>query len=511
MTCNFRLLFTSDTHGYLYPTDYTDGRDKPMGLFKLAAAFKKDGNTLLLDGGDTLQGSPFTNYMNRHLTSPHPMAQVMNAIGYQYVTLGNHDFNNGVEALEAYLTDLNAVCVCANIRDKAGRLPIRPYAVHTLQNGLRVGITGACTHYVKVWENPDTLAKLEIEEPLPALKRALDAMRGQADMTVCLYHGGYERDLETGRLLTDSAENQAWELCERLKPDVLLTGHQHMAVPEKRINGVLTAQPAYRAVHFVQVDGTENAGRVEASSRLCPPGQTAEPALCRLMRPLEEKVQRWLDTPTGHLDCALEVGDHLEMAVNGSLLANFINTVQLWASGAQVSATALGNDVKGMGCEVTVRNVVAAYVYSNTLLVKDMTGAQLKAYMERSAEYFDLRDGQVVISDAFLKPKVEHYNYDYFSGVDYTFDLSRPQGERVTEMRINGRSVGMDDRVQVCVNNYRASGTGGYSMVREAPVVREIQTDVSELIVDYMEKHPSIRADSHRYLTVVQEKTEAKR
>lgn len=147
MSKTLTIRYTSDTHGYLYPTSYADMQDRPMGLMKLASEYPHDGNTLIIDGGDTIQGSPLTNLYQR--LSPeekaacltedtygtHPIAAMMNLAGYQFVTLGNHDFNYGVDALLDYLTNLDALCLCANIRDKEGRLPIAPYAVHQLENG----------------------------------------------------------------------------------------------------------------------------------------------------------------------------------------------------------------------------------------------------------------------------------------------------------------------------------------------------------------------------------------
>lgn len=503
MKKDFHICFTSDTHGYLFPTDYTGGEEKPMGLFKLGAAFHKDGNTLILDGGDTIQGSPFTNFTHRMEADCHPIARAMNMIGYDYVTLGNHDFNYGLSHLHQYLSELDAVCLCANIRDKAGKLPILPYAIHTLENGLRIGITGICTHYITIWEKKETLDQLIVEEPIPAAKRALDAMKGQIDISVCLYHGGFECDLKTGKRLTDSQENQAWQLCQEGGFDIVLTGHQHMPVDQLRIGGTLALQPAYRAVHYGRMDGAWENGVITASSRLCPPADhpLAEPAAA--LAAFEAAVQQWLDTPKGHLDRPLPAEDHLKMASQGCLLANFINTVQLDASGAMLSATSMGNEIKGMNRDVTIRDVVSSYIYSNTLVLLEMTGEQLKRYTERTASYFTLKDGMLSVSDDFLKPKVEHYNYDYFLGMDYTIDVRRPVGDRVTSMKIDGKEIAPEDKITICVNNYRASGTGGYEMVREARVIREIQTDVSELIIAYIENHPDIQVNPHRSLHLI--------
>lgn len=502
MNKEFHICFTSDTHGYLFPTDYTGGEEKPMGLFKLGAAFEKDGNTLILDGGDTIQGSPFTNYTHRLNVFPHPIALAMNMLGYDYITLGNHDFNYGLDHLSAYLSSLNARCLCANIRDKEGKLPILPYAVHTLENGLRIGITGICTHYITIWEKKETLSQLLVEEPVSAAKRALSAMKDQIDISICIYHGGFERDLKTGELLTTSQENQAWQLCQEGGFDIVLTGHQHMPVEELRISNTISMQPSYRAVHYGRMDGKWNGEKIDVHSFLANPAEVPKEEPMEALLSFEKDVQNWLDTPKGHLDQPLPALDHLKMASEGCLLANFINTVQLEASGAMISATSMGNEIKGMNKDVTIRDVVSSYIYSNTLVLLEMTGAQLKHYIEQTASYFSIENGCLAVSKDFLQPKIEHYNYDYFLGMDYEIDARRPLGDRVISMKIDGKEIASDQLITVCVNNYRASGTGGYDMIREARVIREIQTDVSELIISYIENHPHIHVNSHRSLTL---------
>ena len=517
MERTLNIRYTSDTHGYLYPTSYADSSARPMGLMRLAAAYPHDGNTLILDGGDTIQGSPLTNCYAR-LTGAeraacltdgtygsHPIAAMMNLAGYQYVTLGNHDFNYGVDGLAAYLNDLRAQCLCCNIRDRAGELPIAPYAVHTLENGLRVGLVGACTAHVAVWENPRTVGQLEIEPPVPACARALAAVRPQCDVTVLLYHGGYECDLATGARLTDSTENEACRICHELDFDLVLTGHQHMRVDGLRIGHSYTVQPAYRAPHACAVSVTvhDDGGKAFAS-RILPADHAPLAKAAALLAPLERRVQTWLDTPAGRLDIPLTGGDHLTQAVSGSPLANFINTVQLAASGAQISACALPNEFKGLPTTVTVRDVVSTYIYTNTLVVLRLDRALLKRYMERSAMYFAAgEDGALRISDAFLLPKVEHYNYDYFSGVDYTIDARRPTGDRVTSIVLDGHEMRGDESVTVCINSYRYSGTGGYAFLAGLPVEADIQVDVADAMIEYIVAHPDIRVDTHRYCTVV--------
>ena len=123
--------------------------------------------------------------------------------------------------------------------------------------------------------------------------------------------------------------------------------------------------------------------------------------------------------------------------------------------------------------------------------------------MERTAAYFAVENGRVAVSSRFLRPKVEHYNYDFFSGMDYVIDLRRPEGSRVAALRRHGREIAADEELLLCVNSYRASGTGGYDMLPALPLEKDIQQDVSELIIRYIEEKRDISVDRHGYLTVI--------
>ena len=245
------IYFTSDLHGYIYPTDYRGQGEKELGLFKCASRFRKDGNTLVIDGGDILQGSPLGAFCHDTVGSAARFADMMNRCGYDYITLGNHDFNYGMPYLNSYLDALQACCVCENVRrDGAGvRFPAR---IHTLENGLRIGIVGIVTDYVNIWEKPEHLAGIAITDPVPAAAAALEKLRGQVDLTVCVYHGGFERDLATGRVLSTTHENVAYRICRELDFDILLTGHQHMSVPGQTVSGTFVVQPSDKGQEFLR-------------------------------------------------------------------------------------------------------------------------------------------------------------------------------------------------------------------------------------------------------------------
>lgn len=497
------LYFTSDLHGYMYPTDYRGTEEKDLGLFKCANRFRKNGNTLILDGGDVLQGSAFAAFCHDSLGSPQPFADILNDCAYDYVTLGNHDFNFGTGYLQSYLDSLDARCVCQNLLDDAGVCRY-PYRVHVLENGLRIGLVGIITDHVNLWEKPEHLAGVTITDPFPAARQALEALRGQADLTVCIYHGGFERDLESGRVLSRSTENIAWRLCRELDFDILLTGHQHMSVPGRTLFGTYVVQPAENGREFHHLEAWVDGARKRIDSRLVPAAGPCDRALLRRFSDVERGAQRWLQEVVGRLDHALLPAAPLIRAAEGSEIADFFNQVQMHYSGAQLSSVSLANEIAGFPQTVRRRDILTTYPYPNTLVVLEVTGAVLRQAVERSAEYFDLdSDGRLAISDRFLKPKVEHYNYDYFAGITYVIDVSRPVGNRVIRLEYRGAPVRDEDAFTLCMNNYRSSGAGGYAAYPSCPVVKEINVEMSDLLMDYFERTASISLPPERSYRVI--------
>ena len=497
------IYFTSDIHGYFSPLDYATGAHADTGAANCMRRFPNDGNTLIIDGGDTLQGSPFTYYLHKNaLEAPCVPARIMNCGGYDFFTLGNHDFNYGQEYLSRYIQGSDARCLCANV---AGLKGVEPYAIVTMQSGLRVGLTGIVTHHVNIWERPENLKGLTITDPVPAAAAALEALkREQVDITMCIYHGGFECDLDTGAALTDSDENQGYRICRELDFDVLLTGHQHIPIAPRRLLGTYICQTPDKAKQFARMALQVTDSGIAMEGSLEDAGGETETQAAAILAPLDRDAAGWLDTPVGHLDVPLLPEEHIVMAREGSGIANFFNQVQLAASGAEISCTSLGNQVKGFRQNITVRDVVATYIYPNTLDTLLVNRTVLKAALERCAQYFSLTpDGTLEVSQDFLKPKVEHYNYDYFAGIQVTMDIRNPVGSRVTSIRYQGQELPDGRELTLCMNNYRSSGTGGYPCFRDCPKVRQQQTEISELIMDYVLERGSITVDKTKWLTVL--------
>lgn len=493
MEQTLKIYFTSDVHGYFYPTTYGDLKRKDLGLFSFARDFKKDENTLVIDGGDILQGSAFAYYCRQKSGSPQAIADIMNDCGYDYYTLGNHDFNYGMDYQNAYIEAHHGACVCQNVVDEAGRA-CHPYVIHTLGNGLRVGIVGIVTDYVNVWERKENLAGICITDPFEAAKEALLYLKKEVDITLCIYHGGFECDLKTGERLQKTTENVGYRICKELDFDILLTGHQHMSVDGQYVHGTYVVQPLENAkeYHYLEAERTKD-GLVVRSEKRVADGANAVGALCEKYAAEEERVQSWLDQPIGHLSRALLPGEKAEMALHGSPIADFLNRIQLHFSGAQLSAVGLANEIAGFRSEVSVRDIIATYPYPNTLIVCRISGKQLKQVMERSAEYFAVAtDGTVQVAESFLVPKVEHYNYDYYMGAAYEIDPAAPVGNRIKNLTYQRKTVTDTDSFTLCLNNYRYSGAGGYEVYTECELVREINTEMVELILEYFKENPYV-------------------
>lgn len=503
MQRNLKIFFTSDIHGYFSCTDYATGQKGNSGLVSCASAFSKNGNTLIIDGGDTIQGSPFTYWLYDSNTHKECVpAHIMNLAGYDYVTLGNHDFNYGKEVIEDYLRNLDGTCLCANVDGIKG---VEKTAVITLENGIRIGLTGVTSHFVNMWERPENMEGITITDAFEAAKEALAVLKqADVDITICIYHGGFENNVYTGERLSDTDENQGYRICKELSFDILLTGHQHQEIGGLCLFGTYICQTPDKGQKFISMEATlDEYGKLSATSQLiCPDEQNT--AMMDYLAPFEIRVAEFLDTPMGFLDTPLVPDTPLTMALEGTLIANFFNQVQLDASGADISATSLANTVKGFDTQITIRDIVSTYIFPNTLKTILVNRKVLKTALERCAEYFDYNcEGEPCISEGFLSPIVQHFNYDYFAGIEVTMDIRKNIGDRVVSIRYEGRELADDKILKLCMNNYRATGAGGYQCYTLCETVCEQPTEIAQMIMDYVCTHKNIVIDKTKWLTVI--------
>ncbi len=490
-----KLVITSDVHGNIFPTNYTSVDNiEPYGLARISTAvkeFRKQGEVILLDNGDSFQGTPLLTYAQKFTKQRvNPIAASFNHLNYDFINLGNHDFNYGEETLIDFINSNNAKLLTSNVKYNNEQLG------HTqiIELGDKsIALIGVVTHYIPNWERPAHIEHFTFEDAYTHLNEAVQTIKDDVDLVIAMYHGGLEKDPETGvpteRL---TGENQGYAMCDIEGLDLLITGHQHRSLIET-INGTLITQNAFKGDEFVSIDIDLETMNMSAQLIKSAP-YPADEDLLSLFSELNDKTQVWLDQDVGHLrDGAILIEDEFDARLHKHPLVSLVNQVQIDRSKAQLASAALFNGVTGFNQNITMRDLVNTYLYPNTAVVKEMSGAALREMLEFSARYFALDDeGNITSSPEFEHPKPQHYNYDMVDGVDYTIKVSNPRGERIVSLQYNGKDVQDTDTFTLCVNNYRAMGGGNYSMVAAAPTVQEIQEDMQDTIMQYLLDNPSV-------------------
>lgn len=505
------ILETSDIHGSIFPIYYGTNEKVPQGLSHAATVIKrhrkKEKNLLVIDNGDLIQGTPLAYHFAKFGSDlPNPMVMVLNALEYDGAVIGNHEFNYGMEILSRTVSESKFPWLSANTVDSSTGNPKfgTPYLIKEFDCGLKAAVLGLTTHYIPNWENPKHIQELRFEDALENAKKWVNYIHEteRPDVLILSYHGGFERDLETGRETENqTGENQAYRICHEIEGiDILLTGHQHRKIAGE-LNGVTVLQPGFNGKHIgkASISFVKNNGEWQIADKVAElidlNDEKSDEGILALVQKYEQETQNWLDQTLGTIEGNMKVADPLDLRMNDHPLIEFINKVQIEASGAPISNTALfHNEAPGFSQSVTMREIVSNYVYPNTLTVIRISGQDMKDALEQSANYFVLENGDIAVNPSFSYPKPQHYNYDMWEGIEYVLDIRKPVGERVVKLTQKGQDVKPEEEFEVVMNNYRAGGGGNYTMFRDKPIIKEIQTDMAELLANYFLKYHTVKA-----------------
>ncbi|UJF34436.1 bifunctional metallophosphatase/5'-nucleotidase [Paenibacillus hexagrammi] len=522
MRSTVTILETSDLHGSVLPIHYANNKPNEVGLAKIGTLItqerSKQENVIVIDNGDLIQGTPLAYHHARLDNTPvNPMVHSLNHLKYDAGVLGNHEFNYGLNILDKAVQESNFPWLCATILDEQSGQPFlgKPYIVKETAEGVRIGILGLTTPYIPNWEQPEHIQGLVFEDAVTAARKWVQLLREQecVDVVVIAYHGGFERDLHSGEPTEPlTGENQGYQICQEVPGiDVLLTGHQHRSLSGKEINGVLIVQPGSlgAALGKVTLELEQQRGGwtvvSKVSELLSVQGVEPDGEIVNLVQEYERKTQEWLDQPIGKLKGDMLVKDPMQIRLKDSPLIEFINHVQMELSGARISNTALFDNISpGFPSDITMRDIVSNYIYPNTLKVIRITGQDIKDALEQSAEYFELgAGGEVKVSAKYCDPKPQHYNYDMWEGIEYKLNITRPPGQRVVKLEYQGQPLDLRASYDVVMNNYRAGGGGNYAMFQNKPVVKDIPTDVAELLANYIMEKGTIEASLNQNWEVI--------
>lgn len=500
------ILGTTDLHGNLFPVDYYTNKRDNRGLAKIGTLVKQvrkeTPNVVLIDSGDTIQGTPLQYYHNKKNNQPpDPIMLAMNALHYDAMTVGNHEYNFGLTVLEKARGEAKFPWLSANTYNKGtSQTHYQPYIVKNV-GGVRVGVLGLTTPGVPTWENVPNYVGLEFHEPLNEAKKWVSVLREQerADVVVVAMHMGLEEDVRTGEINPGQVanENQAIAIARQVPGiDLIFMGHTHREVPSLYINGVLLIQANHWGRHLARADVyLENDGskwRIYARS-----GRTiasddkvaADQELLKLGEPYDRETQAWLSRAIGESSAELTAAD---ARFRDTAILDLIQRVQLETGKADVSMVASFNpEARIAKGPVTVRDIAGLYVYENTLVVLEVTGQQLKDALEHSAKYFRAYEPGKSAAD-LVNEKIPAYNFDIAEGVTYELNIAKPIGQRIEKLQFRGKPVDPNQKLRLATNNYRVNGGGGYTMYKGAPVVYRSSQEIREMIIDWVEGHKTI-------------------
>ncbi|MEQ8144399.1 5'-nucleotidase C-terminal domain-containing protein [Streptomyces sp. OP7] len=526
------VMGTTDLHGHVFNWDYfkdaeyqdTDGNAQGLArVSTLVDRIRRERgreNTLLLDAGDTIQGTPLTYYYAKvdPITAKggpvHPMAQAMNAIGYDAVALGNHEFNYGIETLRKFEEQCDFPLLGANAVDAKTLKPaFPPYFIKKFHvkgaAPVKVAVLGLTNPGIAIWDKAYVQGKLTfpgLEEQAAKWVPKLRSMG--ADVVIVSAHSGTSGTSSYGDQLPH-VENAAANVARRVPGiDAILVGHAHAEIAELRVTNeetgreVVLSEPLCYAERLTlfDVELTFERGRwqVESVKASLRDAATVEddPRITRLLGDEHARVVAYVNQVVG---TATETLTTVEARYKDAPIIDLISKVQEdvvrealagteYASLPVLSqASPFSRTSEIPAGEVTIRDLSSLYVYDNTLVAKLLTGAQVRAYLEYSAEYFTQTASGVPVdvdklTNAGGRPD---YNYDYVSGVTYDIDIARPAGSRIRNLTFDGAPVDDAQRFVFAVNNYRANGGGAFPHVASAQELWAESTEIRTRIAEW--------------------------
>jgi 2',3'-cyclic-nucleotide 2'-phosphodiesterase (5'-nucleotidase family) len=509
------LAATTDVHGHLRAWDYFAARPDPAGSLAGAATIVDSlrrahpGRVVLVDAGDMLQGTPLTDVAARQDTAaPHPVAAAMNAMGYDAAAVGNHEFNYGLALVARVRREARFPLLAANATTPDGRRAFPAYTV-VERGGARVAVVGATTPGSMVWDRDHLRGRLVIGDVVRAVRQAADSARAAgADVVVAVLHSGLDEPSSYDTVGTGlPGENVAGRVAAEVPGlDAVVFGHSHRQLADSAPNGVLLVQPKNWAasvgvarltlVRDARARGTPGRWRVLARRAALLPvrGRAEAPAVLAATEAAHGRAVAYVGSTLGTTPAAWRADS---ARVADAAVTDFVLEVMRRRSGAELAATAAFSLDAGLDSgAVTVAELARLYPYENTLRAVRVTGAQLRAFLEQSARYYQTYDAAAPGGPA-TAPDVPGYNFDVVAGADYALDLSRPPGQRVARLAVRGRPVADADTFTLALNNYRQTGGGGFAMLAGAPVVYDRGEQIRDLLIDEVRARGTVRPEQY--------------
>ena len=461
------ILGTSDVHGRFVPWDYaTDTEDRSGSLAQLSTAIRairaENPHTILVDAGDAIQD----NSVEQFNTSPQqPMVVAMNQMGYDVWTMGNHEFNFGLDVLQHVVKQFKGHALCGNVYWDNGRRFLPAYTI-VRTGGIRIGLIGMDTPMIQEFEkDSDHLKGVQVKDPVPETQKAITALADKTDALIGIMHMGVDNENDH----PDTGVTDIAKACPQLT--AIVAGHMHRNVSSTTKNDVLISEPYKYGRALTRIDLTfkKQNGKwqlTDKKAQTLPMGKVApDPALEKTLQPFHEKARAAANEVIGQVTgMNMMPADSLpgvsEVQLRDTPLTHFFNEVQLHYSGADVVSVIISRDNARLDVG-PIRKKDIAYNYQYTggeTTVYEVTGRDLRKYMEWSAAYFNqLHPGDITPSYNPTRRASKYSTNDIFGGVTYEIDLTQPVGQRIQNLRLKktGKAIADTDKIKLGMNAYR--------------------------------------------------------
>lgn len=475
-TTKITIIHTNDTHARLESTATEIGFAKIATLIKEAKAANP--NILVLDAGDTLHGMPIVN-----ISKGENAIKVLEASGYDYMTLGNHDFNYGKERL-LELRDMSQVeMLSANILNEKGEYVFTPYVIKEV-GGVKVGIFGLTTPETAYKTSPTNVEGLTFADSIDVSKKMVEELKDKTDVIIALAHIG----LDESSVVTSKAIAEAVDGI-----DVIIDGHSHTLLETGNlVNNTLIAQTGNYDQNLGYVNLELQNGEVVNKTAELLKAETAantlaDPDLTKVIDEVKAANQPVFDKVVAKTDIYLD-GVRANVRTKETNLGNLSADAVKAASGADIGFVNGGNiRVDIQPGDITFGKVAELFPFGNTIQVKKITGETLLAVLEHSVSGYPAAQG------GFLQ----------VSGLKFEFDPAQPVGSRVIEVIVGDKPLDKSAEYTVAINDFLGIGGDGYTMLIDNEVVGEFGT-YEEVFADYLNTNGTKGIDVSGRITVIE-------
>lgn len=529
---NIKILGTSDIHGRVVPWSYGADVEDKSGSYAQIATYVKDvrknnKNVVLVDVGDAIQDNQVDVFAkDKKYYKDHPIPKVLNEMKYDVFVLGNHEFNFGMEALDEILKDIKAKKLTANFYYKKNDKRYIDATTIIEKDGVKLGIIGLSTPMsAKFEEDTGNLKDMKFTSPTEEARTQVEKLKAKGvDAIIVIAHMGIENENK----IPDTGMRDVINAVDGI--DVVIAGHMHKDVPSETIKNTLITEPHRYGTVVSEVDLTfdindkKEVKLVKKESKTVPvKALEADKKIVEIYKPYHEKLRELNNVVIGQTENEM-VPQETKHGVSAAFskdtgLSSFINDVEQHYSGADVVTFSFDHQKARMDKgDIKKKDIIFNYRYAGgDVTVYELTGKQLKEYMEWSANYFDtIQPGDTEYRYNAERKKSKYVTYDIFGGVNYKIDLRNPKGSKIVDLTLaDGKPVTDDMKLKVGMNSYRfaqLNGKGGIWEGQQIPVLWESKVamgrekgTIQNMMIDYITnvKKGKIDGQSHNRWEII--------